>query len=387
MKILHVILSLDPAAGGPPMVAARLAAAQAGLGHSARIAGYEAPAARQRIDAAMKTILGIDHVNIIDLPAPGRLDRLFAGNTAKHLEPHIRDADIVHLHGVWDPILFAAAKVARRLSRPYVVTPHGMLDPWSLAQKETKKKIALALGYRRMLNDAAFIHFINLDERRLTEPLHLTSAGHVVHNGVFLEEIDPLPPRGQFRAEHPEFAEKTLIFFLSRLHFKKGLDILADAFAIVLREFPEARLVVAGPDDGARADFEKQIRDLHISTSVYLVGPIYGEKKMAALRDCDCFCLPSRQEGFSIAILEALASEAPVVISPDCHFPEVKESNAGIIAALNAPATAQALLTILRDPDAARRMGQSGRNLVVTRFTWPQSARQLIAHYQAAIGV
>jgi len=98
------------------------------------------------------------------------------------------------------------------------------------------------------------------------------------------------------------------------------------------------------------------------------------------LRDCDCFCLPSRQEGFSIAILEALACEAPVVITPECHFPEVKEVGAGIVAELNAPAIAEGIATILRDPTAGQQMGENGRKLVVERFTWPQSARQLIGY-------
>jgi glycosyltransferase involved in cell wall biosynthesis len=100
------------------------------------------------------------------------------------------------------------------------------------------------------------------------------------------------------------------------------------------------------------------------------------------MRDCDCFCLPSRQEGFSLAITEAMACNAPVVISTECHFPEVKEANAGIIAPLNAAEIAAGLSTILRDKPAAEKMGQNGRDLIVTRFTWPKVAAQMIECYE-----
>jgi glycosyltransferase involved in cell wall biosynthesis len=144
-------------------------------------------------------------------------------------------------------------------------------------------------------------------------------------------------------------------------------------------------LVVAGPDEGAKAAFEAQIANLGIADRVHLVGPIYGARKLSALRDCDCFCLPSRQEGFSLAVTEAMACEAPVVISTQCHFPEVKQAGAGIIVQLNAEAIAAALAAVLCDPAAARQMGRNGRELVVSRFTWPKVAEEMIDNYRRAI--
>jgi len=279
MKIAHIIQSLDPGAGGPPIVAANLAAAQSALGCETMIVGYERPDARERISAAYKTTPHFEDVKLEYLPSPNRVERIFARGARRQLGPILRDFDLIHLHGVWDPILYAAADVAGKFAKPYVITFHGMLDPWSLRQKALKKKLALALGYKRMINEAAFLHYINLDEQRLTEPLHLKPPAKVVANGIFLEQIDPLPERGSFRAEHPELSGAPMILFLSRLHFKKGLDVLADAFAIVSREFPEARLVVAGPDDGARGDFETQIARLGIGGRASLVGPIYGPGK------------------------------------------------------------------------------------------------------------
>ncbi len=367
------------------MVAARLAAAQAALGCQCQIVSYRFPDAEARINASLSTIPNIAGVKLEYFPPLTRAERFLARGARRRLEPIVNQFDLIHLHGVWDPLIRAVAALAAKCAKPFVLTPHGMLDPWAMRQKTWKKRLALTLGYRRMLNDAAFLHFLNADERALAERLHLNSPTRVLPNGIFLEELDPLPEKGAFRAAHPELAGARLVLFLSRLHYKKGLDFLADAFAIVGREFADAHLVVAGPDDGAKASFESQIARLGIADRVHLVGPIYAAQKLAALRDCDCFCLPSRQEGFSLAVTEAMACEAPVVISTECHFPEVKEFGAGIIAELNAAAIAAAIASVLRDPAAARQMGQNGRNLVVSRFTWPKVAKEMIDNYRQAM--
>jgi glycosyltransferase involved in cell wall biosynthesis len=364
------------------MVAARLAAAQAALGCQLQIVSYRFPDAQARINASLNTIPNIAGVKLEYFPPLTRAERFLARGARRRLVPIVSQFDVFHLHGVWDPLIRAVGALAVKCGKPFVLTPHGMLDPWALAQKTWKKRLALMLGYRRMLNDAAFLHFLNADERALAERLHFTSPTRVLPNGIFLEELDPLPDKGAFRAAHPEIAGARLVLFLSRLHYKKGLDFLADAFAIVSREFADAHLVVAGPDDGAKASFQSQIARLGIADRVHLVGPIYAAQKLAALRDCDCFCLPSRQEGFSLAVTEAMACEAPVVISTECHFPEVKESGAGIIAPLNAGAIAAAIASVLRDPPAARQMGRNGRNLVVSRFTWPKVAKEMIDNYR-----
>jgi glycosyltransferase involved in cell wall biosynthesis len=385
MKILHVLQTMDPATGGPPMVVARLAAAQTALGCDVQVASYRAPDAEARIASAVGTIPNIASVKWEYLPPATKSERIFARNANQQLGGLIPQFDLIHLHGVWDPIVKVAGSLAATHKKPYVLTPHGMLDPWSMSQKKLKKQIALALGYRRMLDRAAFLHYLNADEMKLAEKIGLTSPARVLPNGIFLEELDPLPPKGTFRNAHPEFGGAKLIFFLSRLHYKKGLDFLADAFAIVVKEFPDAHLIVAGPDDGAKGAFESQIARLGIASRTHIVGPLYAAQKFAALVDCDCFCLPSRQEGFSLAITEAMACNAPVVISTECHFPEVKEANAGVIAELNAPAIAAGLATVLRDPATAQQMGQNGRELIVSRFTWPKVAARMVEHYKTVV--
>lgn len=387
MRILHVITSLDPKQGGPPVVATRLAAAQASLGHQVEIVAYADPSADERFRKSVQAIPGFEGVTVHLLPLSGGiLSEFLRGQGPAWFRQHVGEYDYLHLHGIWNPILLDAAKAATRAGRPYAVVPHGMLDPWCLYgqsfAKRIKKQVALAVAYRRMINDAAFLHVLNADEGRLMEPLRLRPPTVVLPNGVFLGEVSPLPPAGDFLAKHPELQGQPYILFLSRLHFKKGLDYLADAFAVVARERPALRLVIAGPDDGIADSLRQQLRGLGVEDRAHLVGPLYGPDKLAAFVDCACFCLPSRQEGFSMAITEALACSKPVVISDQCHFPEVAEVGAGYVVPCDAVKVADALRTVLSaSPEATAKMGAAGRELVTGRFTWPKIAERTIEAY------
>lgn len=385
MKIIHVIVTLDPAKGGPPAVVTRLAAAQAQQGHSVSIVSYARPERRLEVDVMLQGVPGIQAVDIVDVDGRGRAERWMGRRVSQAIQRLIVPQSILHLHGVWEPMLLAAARTARRARVPYVITPHGMLDPWSLSQGRLKKRLALFFAYRRMINHAAFLHALNADEATLLEPLSLRSPVRVIPNGVFLEEVEPLPAPGAFRKMHAELSDATFILFLSRLHYKKGLDYLADAFERVAAVNRSIRLVVAGPDGGAQDAFAQQIAQAGLSDRVHVVGPIYGPSKLGALVDASCFCLPSRQEGFSIAITEALACGVPVVISDACHFPEVAEAGAGEVVPLDADAVAQALLRILGDDDLRHRMSQAGRELVRSRFTWPKIAARMVECYEGAM--
>ncbi len=371
LNILHVITSLDPAAGGPPNVLTRLAAAQALLGHEVSTISIGGPGISERVEKDLAKVPGNHLV---------KHQYIEAGISAlKHIAHQVFHFDILHLHGVWDSILYDASAAASISEVPYIIAPHGMLDPWSLSQKKLKKKIALMLWYRRMLNDASALHLLNVDEEDLIAPLNLTCDKHIIPNGIFLDEIDPLPEKGSFYRKHPELNGKPYILFLGRLHYKKGLDYLASAFTILAKDNPDVHLVVAGPDDGERAGFEEKIRASNLSDRVHLVGPLFGRDKIEAYVDATVFTLPSRQEGFSIAIVEAMACRVPVVISKACHFPEVQQARAGIVTDLIPQQIADAFKQILSSPDTSA--GQSGRTLVETNYTWLSVAKRSIEVY------
>lgn len=383
MLIVHVTTWLDPDLGGLPAVVVSLAAAQAGAGHDVHVLtlGPDSPERTKRIGALLDATPGAERFASVHAPPMGQFSKLAPGSDA---ERAVRDADVVHLHGVWDAIVAAAARTAHKAGVPYIVTPHGMLDRWSMAQSTLKKKLALLLGYKKILNRAAGIHVLNADEAAGMEPLGVSAPKTVIPNGIFPQAFERLPEPGAFRGDCPGLGDAPFILFLSRLHHKKGLDLLAEAFARIAPERPEWKLVVAGPDGGAEADFRARIGDAGLDGRVVLTGPIYGERKLAALADASCFCLPSRQEGFSIAITEALACGLPAVITSECHYPEVGESGAGVVTSLDAGAVADGLLKVTADQTHARAMGAAGRAMVFERFTWPVIADRMIELYRAS---
>jgi glycosyltransferase involved in cell wall biosynthesis len=375
-RILHVINRLDPREGGPPAVVARLAAAQASFDDTAVAILHHPGGESPEAFAAVPGFMRVTRHAI----APGAL--------AGWLDTHLASFDVLHLHGVWDRILLAAASAARARRIPYALVPHGMLDPWCLTGqgllKGLKKKLALAVSHRALLRGTAFLHVLNTDEARLMEPLGLTPPKVVIPNGVFEAEVSPLPPKGTFRAAHPELADNPYVLFLSRLHHKKGLDILTDAFAEIRRRGTNARLVIAGPDDGARTAVEAQCQELGVADHVHLVGPLFGPAKLAAFADAHAFCLPSRQEGFSVAITEALACGVPVVISDQCHFPEVATEYVGRVTTLDPRDVDNALAWALTLTDDERRaISERARAMILTRYTWPAIARRTLDAYSA----
>ncbi|MGO9111979.1 MAG: glycosyltransferase [Thermoguttaceae bacterium] len=383
VRVLHIIRTLDPAAGGPPYVAMCLAAAQAQLGHEVHLA-YYGDSRPVEYSAAYSGIPSVHQVRHHAMPAPGRWERLTAFAARREIRSIIPAFDVVHLHEMWHPLLWTSADIARKLGVPYVLTPHGMLDPWCLCQKPQKKRLALALGWRRVLDRAAFLHVLNADEGRLLEPLGLTCRVESIPNGVGIGELGPAAAEDFFQTAYGFPGERTVLF-LSRLHYKKGLDYLGTAFEILHRCVPDAHLVVAGPDDGAREGFLRQITRSGLDACVHLVGPLYGDQKCAALQSAACFCLPSRQEGFSIAILEAMACRIPVVISDACHFPEVAQCGAGHVVALDPDKIAAALRSVLDSREARQQMGEAGLQLVRSRYTWPKIAEQSVRAYEQAM--
>ena len=384
MRICHVIPSLDPAHGGPPIIAERLGAAQAALGADVGMLFCERAEAAQRVQGSLDETPGGDRLALHPVTPGGRLDRLTGRSAGRRAAQLLAEGmDFMHFHGIWMPMLAATAQQCVATGTPYCICTHGMLDHWSLAQKRLKKQVALRLQWKRVLNGAAFIHCGNQYEADLMAPLGIAAPVEIIPNGIFIEEFEDLPAPGTFRAGRPELGDDPYVLFLSRLHHKKGLDLLAPAFARALEAVPQARLVVAGPDDGARAPFERQTQQLGIAGRVHVIGPIYGDEKLAALRDAACFCLPSRQEGFSIAITEALACCKACVVTTDCHYPEVGEG-AGRLTNLDPAVIGAALAEVLSDPALADRMGAAGGALVRERFTWPRIAEQTLKAYERA---
>ncbi len=383
MRILHVISRMDPSDGGPPMALSRLAAAQAELGAGVTLVALEPQADQATLHRAYGDIPGFRRVRQEYVPAGGWLEQVLARSARARLQSLIAEHAFVHVHGIWRPHLLQAARTAAALDRPYAISPHGMLSTWSLEQKAIKKRLALHWGWRQALERAAFIHVLNRDEADAVARVCAARRLVTVPNGVNLAEVNRQPPWETVRSRYPQLNPSRYIAFVGRLHHSKGLDLLATAFAVVAAEVPDVRLVVMGPEFGAGPAFRAQVQRLGIAHRVDLLGPVYGCDKAAILHHAACFCLPSRQEGFSMAIVEALAFGLPAVITEACHFPEVAEAQAGYVVPLDGGAIGRALIGLLRDETRRVRCADAARRLSHGRYQWGQIANEFLSTYAA----
>ncbi len=210
------------------------------------------------------------------------------------------------------------------------------------------------------------------------------APGVIVPNGLNLDDYAVLPPAGSFRALHPEIGARRIVLFLSRLNFKKGLDVLIPAFARAVIRNPDLHLVLAGPDDGMKAKAEAWIAAEGIGQRTTFAGMLDHPAKLAALRDAAMFVLPSYSENFGIAIVEAMACGVPVAISDRVNIcREIESAGAGLVAMPEIDAVVRQIETLAGDPAAATRMGARGKILAAERFAWSRIARDLETVYRS----
>jgi poly(glycerol-phosphate) alpha-glucosyltransferase len=266
-----------------------------------------------------------------------------------------------------------------------------MLEPWALAHSAWKKGLFRRVVEDRNLRSAACIHALCGQEAQGIRTLGFGAPIAVIPNGIDLEGTREAGSANAFPATYPEARGRRIILFLGRIHPKKGLPHLLDAWAELARKERSKiegwLLVIAGPDQmGHTAGNQARARALGISNDVLFTGPLYGDAKRAVLAAASGFVLPSFSEGFSMAILEAMAWHIPVLVTRQCNL-DVESLGAGFLAEPSAASVSEQLRRFLALGDKERRrMGERGRKVVEERYTWPTIARQMTQAYEWVLG-
>ena len=376
MRILHVIGDLSPATGGPAKACVEMARAVAGRAHEVAIATTDF---RHGAGTALAPARGVE-LHVFPLQRP----RVWLASwPMRRALPHlIAAADLVHIHSLYLFHSWAAGTTARRLGRPYVLRPHGTLDPFIHRRSRLRKTIMDLWFQNRVLREADLIHYTSAEEMRLAEPYVQGAPGRVVPLGLELGEYAELPPPGTFRARHPEIGDRPILLFLGRLNFKKGLDVLIRAFALLVRQGRDLHLVLAGPDGGMEAKARGWIAQAGLQPRTSFTGMLSGRDKLAAFADAALFLLPSASENFGIAVVEAMACGTPVVISKNVNiWREIVGDGAGVAEPVEAERFAAAAARLLDDAEAHARMAEAARASVRARWDWSRVAVELERMY------
>lgn len=282
--------------------------------------------------------------------------------------------DLLHIHALWEPFLHRAASWARQKGVPVVWSPHGMLTPWALRHKVAKKMLALGIYQYRDLKKAQLLHATADSEVRDARRLGLRQPVVVAPLGVHAQPHDT---GGMQRRKDTRMA-----LFVSRIHPKKGLFNLVDAWA-QLR--PHGwRMVVAGPDqDGHMAAVNARAKARGVADDFEFAGAIYGEAKDRLYAQADLFVLPTHSENFGVVIPEALAHGVPVITTKGAPWAELLSKRCGWWIDIGVEPLAEALREAMQLSDEERcAMGENGRNLVKAQYTWPTIAEQMNHAYE-----
>lgn len=378
MKILHVLSDIDIESGGVAAAACGMAEAVAARGHDVTIACLNRGG----------TPLKPQGVTVRSF-APDRNSPLLpSAQLREYLRENTGQFAVVHIHGVWQHPGHYAAAAARQHKVPYVLAPHGMLDANSLAMgRRWAKSMAWFLWDSTMVYRASTVHCLNAAEIKCSPALRKTPNA-VIGNGIARAALDNMPVRGLWRKEMGGGIGdqgRPIALFLSRIHPKKGLERLLPYWPELLKRHPTLLLVIAGTGEPARVQRVQEVAKQHgLINSVLFVGQLSGAAKSRAMADADVFILPSYQEGFSMAITEAMAAGLPVVITRECNFDEVEQVHAGVVIDNgDMAAFAQAVAHLVDDAADRQRMGRNGRLLVQQRFTMETVAQKLETLYQA----
>jgi glycosyltransferase involved in cell wall biosynthesis len=281
--------------------------------------------------------------------------------------------EIVHDHGVWLPSNHQAAAFAKRQDIPLVVSPRGMLEPWSMRHRRLKKKGAWLFYQGRDLRSAACLHATSSQEAAGFRKLGLKQPVIVLPNGVTLPEREAMRPAKR--------REGRVILFMSRIHPKKGLPLLIEAWRRVRKSGWTIRII--GPDEGGHADEVRRLAaEAGVGGDVVIESPVDDAGKWNVFAAADVFILPTYSENFGIVVAEALAAGVPVITTTGTPWSELEEWEAGWWVEPTANGIEAALgKAISKTDEELAAMGRRGREKVLGRYSWPAIAEQMREAY------
>ena len=389
MRVLHVIPSVAPCRGGPSKAVIDMV--------------------RTLNEAGLNCEIATTNDNceeLLDVPLDGLHDyggaptRFFARYSptirmlrefqysaafADWMRREITGYDLIHVHAIFSFCSSYAMALARRNNIPYVVRPIGQLEDWSLAHSAWRKRLYRWLLEDRNLQRAGAIQFTAVSESEQAARLFPDVDSAVIPLGIGLPDpVANAPALLRQRWQLPQ-DQRPVIAWLSRIHPKKGLELMLQAMAEL--EDSEPYLVIAGSGTPQYIDsLKSQVTSLGLSEQVIWAGFVDGEDKQVLLQGADLFALTSYSENFGIAVLEALAAGAPPLVThPVALSTEIETHDLGWVTDTDTTSIAAGLSNALDKISEMQDLRQRCREFVAKNFQWPAIAGQLSGLYQSLL--
>lgn len=370
MRILHLIATLAPESGGPAQACIEMASAVAARGHEVSIYTTDWGEPARPLPAGAT-------VAIKTFPVQWPRGWKPSLGLAQALRRDLPSFDVVHLHSLYLFHDWVGGDLAHRLGVPYIVRPHGLLDPYIWRRSRARKRLMEIAFQNRVLRRASAIHYTSDLERDISAPYDQGAPPRVVPLGVRLDGFENLPPADDFARRYPATAGRRIVLFLSRVHEKKGLDLLIPAFAVARRSTPDLHLVIAGPDDGMLERARALTRQHQVENEVTFTGMLIGTDKLAAFSAASMFALPSYSENFGIAIVEAMAAGLPAIVSDQVNIYREIDGGGAMVVPCEVGAVTRAIESLAADPARLKRMAAEARETARKLYDWRNVAMSL----------
>ena len=292
---------------------------------------------------------------------------------SKELKSNLEQSeqDLFHGQGIWQMPVHQMAKIARKKRVPYIITPRGMLEPWSLEQSKLKKKIAFFLFQHKDLKKAACLHATALSEAESIRKLGYKNPIAVIPNGINLDEFPPY---------NKEKKEKKKILFLSRIHPKKGIELLFEAWDQLTKDQKnnwEVEIIGNG-DKSYINQLKELLKAKGLAKEIIIKDPVFGQDKVKAYQSADLFVLPTYSENFGIVIAEALACNVPVITTKGTPWEDLEKENCGKWIAIGLEPLRLSLIEMMNKSDEELiLMGVNGRKLIEKKYSMLSVAKQM----------
>ncbi|HEY9113226.1 MAG TPA: glycosyltransferase [Bacteroidales bacterium] len=363
MKIIHIIPSIDLTCGGPSKSVSDLAINQANQG----------------IDVTIFTKAS-ENPYLRESPNPN-LHLVFVNNSSfKQALLKILDyekIDLLHGHGLWEMPVHIMGQLAKRRNIPTIITPRGMLEPWALNASKWKKKLALYLYQRKDLANVNCIHVTAQMEANNIRKLGFSKPIAVIPNGIDIKEFN--------YSTGKLIKENKTILFLSRIHPKKGIEILIDAWSLIDEKFRKNwQIKIAGNGEEKYVTYlQNLIIEKELVGEVSIIGPQFGSAKLAAYNQADLFVLPTYSENFGVVVAEALACGIPAITTKGAPWEDLELYNAGWWIESGVQPLVETLKIAMKLSESEReQMGLNGKKLIKENYSIHSVASQMIELYK-----
>ena len=375
-SVVHIVASLSRLAGGISQVVTHLATIQQEQCIMARIVCLADQYTTEDCCGEISTIMSA--LAVVGPRAWG-----YSPDMSRYLYSLGNTVDIIHSHGLWMYPSYLARLFSQKTRIPLIVAPHGMLEPWCLQHSRFKKQLALSLFERKNLEYAHCIHAMSTMEAENIRSFGLMNPIAVVPPGLDVASYGLPRETTRVLSDYSIPKVKKLLLFVSRIHPKKGLVCLAQAWGRLCQRYQDWHLVIAGPDEnGHRTEVEKVITDVGASRQTTIVGSVHGEVKRLIYAACDVFVLPTFSENFGIVVAEALASGKPVITTRGTPWSELETHRCGWYIDVGVEPLCDVLREAMNLSDKERdEMGKRGRRLIEKNYSWPKIAAEMLKVY------